>query len=134
VQAATYKIHWYDPEQTILLLEAGDDWTWTDAHRALEEVNETVKRAEREVYVVIHFLSGQIQLPKGKGALTNVRYLLSADPSAEQLTIYVGRSGFLQALLGMATNVFGLSAALEKLRFVSTLDEALAEIAAHQHK
>ena len=132
VEATTYTIRWHDADQTILILAVGQDWTWTDAHRALEEVNHTVKAAGRDVYVIIHFLSGQIELPKGKGAMANVRYLLSEDPSEEQLTIYVGRSRFLQSLLNMATRVFALSSALEKLRFVTTLDEALAEIAAHR--
>ena len=100
----------------------------------MDAVNKTVLGSPQPVYVVIHFTSGRITMPTGEGALTNVRYLLSSDPSAELLTIYVGHSTFLQALMSMASKVYGLRSALEKLRFVTTLDEAFQQIEMHKQE
>lgn len=134
LEVPNYALYWHDEDETILIMEVRESWTWTDAHRALDAVNKTVLESPQPVYVVIHFTSGRITMPTGEGALTNVRYLLSSDPSAELLTLYVGQSTFLQALMSMASKVYGLRSALEKLRFVTTLDEAFRQIEMHKQE
>ena len=132
LDAGNYALYWQDSAETILIMEVRESWTWTDAHHALDAVNATVLGSPHPVYVIIHFDSGRIQLPSGEGALNNVRYLLESDPSAELLTIFVGQSTFLQMLMNMSSKVYGLRAALEKVRFVTTLDEAFHEIEMHK--
>lgn len=127
-QSDRYSIQWHDEEHTILYTRIERDWTWTDAHVGIGEVNRIVTESSPPVYVILHFISDVVQMPKGSGAFATLRYLLANDPDAEQLTVIVGQSQFLRRLLQTVSQIYGLNQAVSKIRFVATLDEALTMI------
>lgn len=129
-----YKIYWHDDDQSILIAEVYTGWTWSVAYNGLDKVNATVKmRAQdTDVYVIINLNTGAQLLPKGSSNLMHLRNLLHVDPDYEKLTIYVTQANFLRSMLQMAGRLYGIRNLVEKLRFVSTMEQAFHTIKHHR--
>ena len=71
-------------------------------------------------------------LPKGGGAIVNIRKLLENDPSVEQLQIFVIRFNLLRILINSVMSAYNLVRIEHKYRYVTSLEEALRIIEKHR--
>lgn len=125
------RLGWYDDDQTILMLEVSNYWTWTEAEILVSTINETILATEKKIYTIYLFSPEYNVVPRGKGGFGSLRRMMRVDPPNEQLLILVGSNLFLKRLIEIVSEI-GLRAAFDKYRFVVSLDEAIAAIAEHQ--
>lgn len=131
--AHNYRIYWYDADRSILMADITDRWTWPDATKCIEKMNEVIAAAiPRPVYVVYHFVPGVSAIPQEGSALSNIKRMLVVDNPNEQLIIMIGTNTFLRILVEIAAQLGGPRSPIAKYRFVATLDAALTEIRAHK--
>lgn len=126
-----YTIRWYDDARTILLVHVQKPWKWEDAHEGIGVVNDTIRATAHNVYTVYYFEKQVPMVPKGP-AFANLRSIMAVDLPNEQLLIFVGGSMILKRFIDIVGKVYGIGQAVSKFKFVSTLDEAAALIAAHK--
>lgn len=128
------RLYWYDnSEENILIMDIDWGWTWTEAHEAIKLNNEILAKQTQKhpVYCVFNFTSMSL-LPKGDGAIANIRRLLESDPSVEQLQIFVIRFNLLRILINSAISASNLARIEHKYRYVTSLEEALKVIEKHR--
>jgi hypothetical protein len=117
------------------MTEITDRWTWPDAMKCIEKMNEVIAAAmPRPVYVVYHFAPGLSMIPQEGSALSSIRRMMLVDNANEQLIIMIGSGTFLRVLIEIAAQLSGSHSPIAKYRFIATLDAALAEIQAHKAK
>lgn len=134
-QSHNYRIYWHDSDRSILIADITDRWTWPDAVKCIEKLNEVVREAmPRPVYIVYQFAAGLSMIPQEGSALSSIRRMLLVDNANEQLIIMVGSSTFLRVLIEIAAQLSGPRSPIAKYRFLATQDAALAEIQAHKLK
>ncbi|MDW8298477.1 MAG: hypothetical protein RML95_03980 [Anaerolineae bacterium] len=129
-----YRIGWYDPEQTIVVLQVLDRWTWDDAiHGVAHALNPIITaKAPQPVYsIIVHEHYGHF-VPRGGNPLGVIRYLLQTDPPNDVLSLYVRQSDIIHSLLNVLLRVHKLTNRAFKYRHVETFEQALAAIAAHK--
>ncbi|MDW8298475.1 MAG: hypothetical protein RML95_03970 [Anaerolineae bacterium] len=130
------RIGWYDPEQTILVLQVLDRWTWEDAVYSIVRVLNPiiVAKAPQPVYTIITHDRYARFLPKGGNALAALRQILQTDPPNEVLAVFVRQSDVIRSFLGVIIRVYKFANKDAKYRFVESFEQALAEVAAHKAK
>lgn len=135
-QPDTYQIFWHDASETILRCNVLTHWTWGDAYECLSSVNQQVaeKVSLHPVYVIISLADNAGLIPKGGSAITNIRNLLRDDPSHEELTIFVARGTMLSTMINIASRVYGLIASTSKIKFATSLEEAIELIQHHKER
>ncbi len=128
------RLYWYDnSEENILIMDIDWGWTWAEAHEAIKMNNEILAQQAQKhpVYCIFNFTSMSL-LPKGGGAIANIRKLLETDPSVEQLQIFVIRFNLLRILINSAMVAYNLARIEHKYHYVTSLDEALRIIEKHR--
>lgn len=128
------RIGWYDPEQTILVLQVLDRWTWEDAvHSIVDVLNPLiVAKAPQPVYTIITHDRVARFAPKGGNAIAALRRILQTDPPNEVLAVFVRQTDVIRSFMNAIVRVYRLANKDAKHRFVNSFEEALAEIAAHK--
>lgn len=124
--AETYKIGWYDEEETILVMEVNGRWAWADAVNAILRMNEIVQQHSGTVYTVFHF-TGPFFIPQ-PGSIGSLRQLLALDNPNEPLIVLVNASMFITKLISVVSRAYGMERSLGKYHFTKTFPEALALI------
>jgi hypothetical protein len=121
-----YRGGWYNDEKTILLFDVYEGWTWDEAHAIVSQQVAMMAEVEHGVHTIfyLHGLSG---LPRGS-ALPNVRKLMRIQHPNERMTVFIGVTGFGQALANVVARAYGMQSLVAKYRFVSTMQQALEEI------
>ncbi|MDW8298476.1 MAG: hypothetical protein RML95_03975 [Anaerolineae bacterium] len=130
------RIGWYDPEQTILVLQVLDRWTWADAVLSIAGVLDPTitAKAPQPVYTIITHDRYARFLPKGGNPLAALRRILQTDSPNEALVVFVRQADVIRSFLGAVIRVYKFTNADAKYRFVESFEQALAEIAAHKAK
>lgn len=129
-----YRIGWYDSEQTIIVLQVLDRWTWEDAvHGIAHALNPIiVAKAPQPVYsIVVHEQFGYF-VPRQGNALSAIRYIMQSDPPNDVLSLFVRQSDAIHIIMNVLARVYRLGGKSLKYRHVNSFEEALAEIAAHK--
>ncbi len=128
-----YRVSWYDTAHTIMLMEIFGPWTWEDAFASVPKINEWVAAETHPVYTVFYYhLTSTSLFPRGANGLTNIRKLVEIDPPNEQLVFFVRQDSLTRQFMNIVSKTYGFRHFLKKYRFLSSLDEALAQI--EQHK
>lgn len=131
LESSNFVLDWYDDTQTILYMKITDRWTWSDAIRGINRINETISATERDIYTIYHFAERVSMVPQGS-AFTNLRSLVTVDLPNERLLFFVGINPLLRKFIDIVGGVYGLRSALEKYRFPGSLEAALNTISEHK--
>jgi hypothetical protein len=128
----SYRLSWYNPQKTIIVLEITGPWTWDEAFRVIPLLNRMVEAQPHPVYSLYYYrvVSASL-LPKGAG-LTNLRKLVEFDPPNEKLVIFIRQDTLTRNFMSLVSRVYGLRQVLQKYRFVASWEEALRQVAADQ--
>jgi len=123
----TIKVSWDSDEKTIIRYDFEGKWTWAEFHTATEDAFALTRTVPHTVDSISNFMPGAA-LPGD--ALFQFRRAMSNAPSNRGITVIVGGSSFIKALVG----VFGkLNQALgRRLMLADTLDQARAILAARR--
>ncbi|MCE7948573.1 MAG: hypothetical protein DYG88_14205 [Chloroflexi bacterium CFX4] len=134
-ESSNMRVGWYDAEQTILVLEVLERWTWGDAVQSIVHVMNPaiVRKAPQPVYsIFVHDRLAKFA-PKGGNALQAMRQILQTDPPNEVLAIFVRQTDVIRNFVDVAIRIYRLTNKEPKHRFTNTLEEALAIVAAHKN-
>lgn len=134
-ESSNIRIGWYDPDQTILVLEVLDRWTWNDAVQSIVHVMNPaiVQKAPQPIYsIFVHDRLAKFA-PQGGNALQAMRQILQTDPPNEALAIFVRQTDVIRSFVDVAIRVYRLANKEPKHRFTNTFEEALATVAAHKN-
>lgn len=127
-----YRISWHDSARSILLFEVIDQWNWTDANVGIRNLNKVIAETSTAIYSVYLFAPGVSFVPKGGGALANIRSLVELDNDNEQLVIFVGVQSFLKTLIYLAGQLGDTRGLFAKYQFVPSFEDAFSLIERHK--
>lgn len=94
-------LYWDDAEQTVMLAEFGDRWTWDELHAVLR----TIKRMSEErgqIFGAIIDVSRGLHIPGGtifnREGLTNFRQMLTYGKGGKGPVVILGMSPAIQTI------------------------------------
>jgi hypothetical protein len=116
-------LSWKDAEETIVLFEPADPWEWEDYFEVAQQAQEWI-REKGYVVDTIYQLPGRIRLPGGS-ILSRLREVYATDPENSGMVVVIGASHLIETFVGVITAAMG---GASRFRFVSSMDDALAEI------
>jgi hypothetical protein len=128
-----WNYRWHDNDQTILVCDVHDSWTWDDAFDIVQEQARLLQSVAHEVHT-IYWLHGIPVVPTDGTGLPNLHKLLSMRQPNSRLVIFVGINRFGERLASMMSKVYGMREQMSMYRFVSSIEEALDEIALYQRE
>jgi hypothetical protein len=114
---------WYDEEETIILYEPVDPWTWEEFVDAIRR-GQDMMRDKPHFVDTIYNLHPPIKMPS-TSALGYFREVYATDPENSGINAVIGASAFVESLVGVTTTVMG---GRSRFKFVSNMEEAAAEI------
>ncbi len=132
-ETSATRLYWHDEEQTVLINEVFEAWTYEIAKEAVVAVNDTIRAHDKQISTLHLFNSSAMAVPKGM-TVSNIRNLMLEDPPNEELVIFVNAPLFLQVLIGTVSSVYRLRSLFPKYQYCKTIDEALDIIARHKDK
>jgi hypothetical protein len=122
-----FLMRWHDPQQTILVIEILDRWTWEDAYLVIPHASKVVGAIPHEIYTIFWFKYDTARFPEGL-ALPKLQELITMGHAHERLVIFVTTNTVLKAFLQLADRIYKLRNYLVKYRFVSSFEQALTII------
>ncbi len=128
-----WSYRWYDDEQTILVCDVHDSWTWEEAFKIVEGQKHHMQSVSHGVHTIF-WLHGIPIIPQDGMELSNLQKLMSQRQPNSQLAIFIGINRFGEKLAGLMKKVYGMRQQLAHYRFVSSIEQALDEIALYQHE
>jgi hypothetical protein len=128
-----WSYRWFDDDQTILVCDVRDSWTWEEAFAIVEEQVAHMHSVSHGVHT-IYWLHGIPILPQDGMGLPNLQKLMSQRQPNSQLVIFIGINRFGEKLAGLMKKVYGMRDQLAHYRFVSSIEQALDEIALYQRE
>lgn len=131
IEKHNHRLVWYDPGQSILLLEITAYWSWAEAEETFRRINELIAQTDCQVYLIFEFSSNVPSIPTGP-LFKHVRALMSENHDNEQLNIFVRVNPLLKQVIHIASRTYGLREMMSKYRFANTRDEALDLIEEHR--
>lgn len=129
--AWTYR--WYDDDQTILVCDVRDTWTWEEAFAIVEAQVAHLQSVPHGVHTIF-WLHGIPVIPQNGMELPNLQKLMSQRQPNSELAIFIGINRFGEMLASMMQKVYGMRDQLAHYRFVSSIEQALDEIALYQRE
>ncbi|MCS6835974.1 MAG: hypothetical protein NZ750_08155 [Anaerolineae bacterium] len=130
-ESEVFRLSWFDAEKTIIVTEILKPWTWEDAFDVVPLLNRMVEQQPHDVYTTYYYHIRSIALLP-KGGMANLRRLLEIDPPNEKLVIFVRQDNLTRQLMSVVSKVYGLNKIMGKYRFVTSWQEAMAQIEAHK--
>ncbi len=115
-----WKTTWYDAEETIVLYQPEDPWTWEEFMEGVQK-GQAMIRAKPYMVDTIYNLGSNIHMPDSS-ALSRFRQPYEADPPNSGVNIIVGAPGLVRMLVGILTSTMG---GKERFIFPSSMEEAL---------
>jgi hypothetical protein len=128
-----WSYRWYDNDQTILVCDVRDSWTWDEAFAIVEAQKSHLQSAGHDVHTIF-WLHGIPIIPQDGMGLPNLQKLMSQRQPNSQLVIFIGINRFGEMLAGMMKKVYGMRDQLAHYRFVSSIEQALDEIALYHRE
>jgi hypothetical protein len=128
-----WSYRWYDDDQTILVCDVRDSWTWEEAFAIVEDQKRHLQSVSHGVHT-IYWLHGIPILPQDGMGLPNLQKLMSQRQPNSQLVIFIGINRFGEKLAGLMKKVYGMRDQLAHYRFVSSIEQALDEIALYHRE
>lgn len=128
-----WNYRWHDDAQTILVCDVRDSWTWEDAHQIVQAQASHLQSVSHDVHTIF-WLHGIPGVPQDGTGLPNLRKLLAMRQPNSQLVIFIGINRFGETLAAMMNKVYGMRDQIAMYRFVSSIEEALDEIALYQRE
>jgi hypothetical protein len=127
----TFSLYWYDPEQTIHVLEVFRGWTWAEAYDAIRRQNEALAAATGPTYAIVAFGENASILPKGGDVFYHLRKLVRLDPGKEDLCIFVGDVFLVKTMVTAVQTIMPEQLVTKKYRYATSLEAALQCIEIH---
>jgi hypothetical protein len=127
-----YTISWYDAEQTILLCDVTERWSWQETHAIIQQMNDWVSTVQHGVYTIFHLQHKATLLPQGRIAMSDVRRIIDTQHPNDELIFFIGASTLVTSLVNIAGQVYKMRDIISQFRFVYSMEEALTEIAQHK--
>lgn len=124
-------VRWYDVDQTILLIEITDRWTWEQAYKVIVLLDETIVSVSPGVYTIFHFAEQVPTIPQGS-VFAHLRHIATAKMINEHMILVVGCSPLLRNFIEMTSKFYSFGHLLGKMRFVHRFQDALDLI--HEHR
>jgi hypothetical protein len=118
-----WKVSWYDDEETIVMYEPINPWTWEEFVDAIRR-GQDMMRGKPHFVDTIYNLHPPIKMPS-TSALGYFRDVYATDPENSGINAVIGATSFVETLVGVITGVMGGSS---RFKFVSGMEEALAVI------
>lgn len=128
-----WSYRWYDDDQTILVCDVRDSWTWEEAFDIVEGQKSHLQSVAHDVHTIF-WLHGIPIIPQDGMGLPNLQKLMSQRQPNSQLVIFIGINRFGEMLAGMMRKVYGMREQLAHYRFVSSIEQALDEIALYHRE
>lgn len=126
-----YTCEWHNEEKTIVVVTSLiSDWTWDDAKEAIEAQVALTETVEHPVHVVLYFKE-RPNIPV-TGAFQHLQKLMKLQAKNEDLSIFININRTLTTLLNTIGKIYKLRDLVAQYRFVSTMEEALEEIANYE--
>lgn len=129
----TWSYRWHDTSQTILVCDVHDRWSWDDAYAIVQEQARLLQSVAHDVHTIF-WLHGIPNIPQDGTGLPHVRKLLTMRQPNSQMVIFIGINRFGETLAAMLNKVYGMRDQIAMYRFVSSIEEALDEIAQFQRE
>jgi hypothetical protein len=123
-----WSYRWYDADQTILVCDVRDSWTWDEAYAIVQEQARLLQSVSHGVHTIF-WLHGIARVPQDGTGLPNLRKLLTMRQPNSQMVVFIGINRFGETLAAMMNKVYGMRSQIAMYRFVSSIEEALDEIA-----
>lgn len=119
----TVTVRWLDEQQTIVLYELSEDWTWSELYPAFEQALDMEHSVQHRVDVILE-LPPLLGIPPN--AVSNIINIAQKQPANLRLSVFLTRRGYIKALLNVAAH---LSPTVHDFyRFAETVDDAVALI------
>lgn len=128
-----WSYRWYDDHQTILVCDVRDSWTWEEAFEIVEGQKSHLQSVAHNVHTIF-WLHGIPIIPQDGMGLPNLQKLMSQRQPNSQLVIFIGINRFGEKLAGLMKKVYGMRDQLAHYRFVSSIEQALDEIAMYHRE
>lgn len=125
----TIKVEWDSPEKIAIRYEFGEEWTWEEFIAAAQADDELFNSVDHTVHVI--FDARQLRsIPSNPtGRMRDFYHLIHPRLG---LLVFVGTNIRAEIVLGLFYKIYGqTTAGMTGLKFVHTLDEARALIAAY---
>ncbi len=135
LETEIFKVYWWDENQSILIIELLAPWSWEVMYDLVKRTNKLLDEMEHETFSIlyVHELAGQF--PKDNQlSIKHISRLINLDPSKEELVFFTGNIQFLKMLLKITNTVHQLTQKTSKYHYANSVEDALAEIQAHQLK
>ena len=129
-----YRIYWYDAEQTILILDIYERWSWEGIPKMTQMFNEVIaeQAKAKKVYAVgMLSMNGSI-IPQNMTSISQILQLIKQDPSDEELSFFVLRYSLLYQLIKLTIDLYKNRTSHNKYIIVETLENAIQIIEEHK--
>ncbi len=127
-----FLIRWHDAEQTIIVIEVLDRWTWDNAFYAISFASKAVRATPHDVYTIFWFKYEMPRLPDGL-ALPKLQELMMMQNPNEQFVFLITRNPLLKVFLELTSKMYGLNRYLARYRYVAAFENALTLIDKHKN-
>ncbi len=121
------ELYWDNDEQTILLAEFDNQWTWDELHAVLRTVKKITAERSYEIGAIVDLTRG-LRLPGGallsKETFDNFKKILKMGDEGKGPVVVVGLSAMIKAVYDTVAKLD--PKATEDVAFAKTQDEARA--------
>ena len=121
-------IEWGNDEHTIIYWVFNGKWTWEEFSDAQRDSNRLLATVAHTVHVIGNLQNGPT-LPAN--ALSAYQGFLEHSPENTGITVLVGSSNFVKAIVGVFTRIMPNKVPGADFTFAATLPDAYALIARH---
>ncbi len=119
------ELYWDNDEQTVMLCEIRDPWTWDDLFATLEKMKKVTDRASYTIGAILD-VTGGVKLPGGSlfspATRDNALKMIKMGEGGSGPVVVVGASPMIKAIHTAALTLDRHAAS--HFRFVKTMDEA----------
>jgi hypothetical protein len=117
----SWRVSWFDEEETIVLVKLSGNWSWSDLEAASAQAY-ALRTSKNVIVHLICDLTDGAQTPDDQ-VLVRVMKVYAHCHDHGGLKVMVGATSYIQVAISVITKVMGGSSTF---RYVDTLDEAAA--------
>lgn len=122
------ELYWDDDDQTIMVCEFDQQWTWEELFATLRDVQKVCAREQREIGAILDLRRAEVPggLLMSSTNMENARRMLEMGANGTGPIVVVGVSPLIQSTYDMMQTMNGDSRATENISFAPTMKRARA--------
>lgn len=122
------KFSWYNPEQSILLIEvSGQAQSWDDLIKIVQTQQLWFDTIDHKAHSIFDMRTANPRVPRGN-TLMSMKKLMEYSHHNEDLTVLLGKYMILRPLIEIVDRAYRMASYTSRYRYVDTMEQALDAI------